>query len=137
MSISYATTARNARMSALVTALGASAQMRFYSGTKPTPATWSNATAALASVVFGTDVTAANGGTAGGVSNGTLTFGGYTQTSSGFTAGTPTWVALVTSGNVCVAIVDIGSGSANIQFTGSIATGQNITGSLSITDGNA
>lgn len=137
MAMQYSTTSRNARLSALVTALGGNAKMLFYTGTRQTPAAWTLGSP-NATLTFGsTAVTDANGGSAGGVTSGVLTFGGYTQTSSGFVNGTPTWVALVTSGNVCVATIDIGSGAGNIQYTGTIATNQNITGTLSITDGNA
>lgn len=137
MTTQISATDRTSLGSALVTALGGNATMRFYSGTRAAPAAWVAGTP-LATVTFGsTAVTDANGASAGGVSNGVLTFGGYTQTSSGFTSGTPTWVALVTSGGRCVATIDIGAGTTSMQFTGSIVTNQNITGTLSITMPNA
>lgn len=137
MATQYATQDRNSRMTALVTALGGLATARFYSGSRPTPAAWV-AGSPLATITFGaTAVTDANGGSAGGVSGGTLTFGGFTQTSSSFVSGTPTWIALVTSGDRCVATIDIGSGSSSVPFTGTIVNNQNMTGSLTIADSNA
>lgn len=134
MTIQVAAATRNTLAADIVTALGGNATLRFYSGSRPTPAAWSNGTASLAVLTFGsTAVTDAGGSVTGGV----LTFGAYTQTSSSFTAGTPTWAALVTSGNICIVTVDIGAGTSNIQFSGSIVNGQSIAGPLVLTTPNA
>jgi hypothetical protein len=109
--------------------------MKFYNGSKPAGLGTPGGTL-LATLTFGTDVTQANGGSAGGVSGGVLTFGGFTQTNSGFVAGTPTFARLSTSGGTAVCDVDIGSGAGTITFSGTIANGQNITGSLTLTAGN-
>lgn len=136
MTMQVSATDRSSEMTALVTALGGNAKMLFYTGARPAPSAWTLGTP-NATLTFGaTAVTDANGGVAGGVSAGTLTFGGYTQTSSSFVSGTPTWVALVTSGNRCVATIDVGTGSTNVGFTGSIVVGQNLTGTLSLSAGN-
>lgn len=136
MTLSISAAARTARMNALVTQLGASATIKFYNGTKPASLGAVTTQTLLATLTFGTDVLAANGGTAGSCTGGVLTFGGVTQTAASHVAGTPTWARLSTSGGTVVADVDIGAGAGNIQFTGAVATGQNITGSLAMTDGN-
>ncbi len=137
MPTTFSTAARNARLSAMVTQLGANATARWYSGTKPAALGTPTGTL-LATLTFGsTAVTDANGGTAGGVSNGVLTFGGFTQTNSAHVSGTPTFVRLSTSAGTAVIDIDVGSGAGNIPFSGTIASGQNITGTLTLTDGNA
>ena len=135
----WSTAARNAELNGLVTTLGGSATCRFYNGTRPASLGSITSQTLLATLTFGsTAVTDANGGTAGSVTGGVLTFGGYTQTSRGFTAGTPTWLRCATRGGTAVVDIDVSSsaGSGVLQFTGSIAVGQNITGTLTITAGN-
>jgi len=140
--VTLSTTARNAELNGLVTTLGGSATATFYSGSKPaalgnTGSCTPTACTSLAVITFGSAaVTDANGGSAGGVSGGVLTFGGFTQSAGTFTAGTPTFVRFKTSGGTVVADIDIGSGAGNIPFSGAIANGQNITGTLTITAGN-
>jgi hypothetical protein len=137
MPTTFSVAARNARLSALVTQLGSGAILRAYNGTKPASLGAVTSQTLMASLTFGTDVTAANGGVAGGVTGGVLTFGGFTQTNGSHVAGTPTWVRLVTSGGTIICDIDVGAGSTNIQWPSAIVTAQNITGSLTITDGNA
>jgi hypothetical protein len=36
-----------------------------------------------------------------------------------------------------LADIDIGVGAGNVQFTGTVVNGQNITGSITVTAGNA
>lgn len=136
MTMQFSATDRTALGTTLVTQLGGSATMRFYTGARPTPAAWTAGTPNAVLTFGATAVTDANGGSAGGVASGVITFGGYTQTSSSFVAGTPTWVALVTSGGRCVATVDIGSGSTSIAFSGAIVNGQNVTGTLTLAASN-
>lgn len=135
MTMSFSTALRNAELNAIVTALGASATAKFYNGSKPASLGTPTGTL-LATLTYGTDVTAANGGTAGGVSAGVLTFGGFTQTASSHVSGTPTFVRFSTSAGTAVIDIDIGAGAGNVQFTGSIVNAQNITGSMAITAGN-
>lgn len=137
MTLTASTAARNAGLSAYVTQLGANATMRFYNGTKPASLGSPTGTL-LATLTFGSSaVTDANGGTAGGVSGGVLTFGGFTQSNGSHVNGTPTFVRLSTSGGTAVIDIDVGSGAGNIPFSGTVANGQNITGTLTITAGNA
>jgi len=137
MPTSFSAAVRNARLNALVTQAGSGAILRAYNGTKPASLGAVTSQTLMASLTFGTDVTAANGGVAGGVTGGVLTFGGFTQSNGSHVAGTPTWVRLVTSGGTIICDIDVGAGSTNIQWPSAIVTAQNITGSLTITDGNA
>jgi hypothetical protein len=137
MPTSFSVAVRNARLSALVTQLGSGAILRAYNGTKPAAQGAVTSQTLMASLTFGSDVTAANGGVAGGVASGALTFGGFTQSNGSHVAGTPTWVRLVTSGSTIVCDIDVAAGATNIQWPNPIVTSQNITGSLVLTDGNA
>ena len=138
MAMTIVAATRSSRMNAFVTDLGASATGKFFNGTKP-PALGTPASAPLATLTYGTSLTAANGATAGGVTTGVLTLGGFTQVAANNAAGTPTFVRFSTSAGVVIADIDIGSGAGNVQFNGVIANGQNIvtTTPVTVTDGNA
>lgn len=130
---------RNAKLQAFVTALGASAVARIYSGSRPGAGPSAAATGTLlATLTFGTDILAANGGSAGSVTAGVLTTGGYTQTAASHVAGTPGYVRFSTSGGTALRDVDITATviAGNIQFTGTVATGTNVTGAFTFTDGD-
>jgi hypothetical protein len=137
MPTSFDTTTRNEFANALVTRLGANAVMRAYNGTKPAAQGAVTSQTLMATLTFGTTVTAANGGTAGGVTGGVLTFGGFTQSNGSHVAGTPTWVRYTQAGGGIVIDIDVGAGSTNLQWPSPIVTGQNITGSLVMTMPNA
>lgn len=130
--MSFSTAVRTARAQAVITAAGASAKLKLYNGTRPA------GTAAVSGgntqLAFGTF-----GATIGTASAGMLDFdeAGFTQTSSGFVSGTPTFVDITTNADVVVQRIDIGSGAGNWQFTGTVTTGQNLTlTTLLITEGN-
>lgn len=137
MATSDSTTQRNASLTSFVTTLGANAILRVYSGSRPaSPASAATGTL-LATLTFGsTNILDANGGTAGSVTGGVLTCGGYTQTAASHVNGTPGYIRWLTSGGTAVRDTDIGAGSGNIAFSGTVVTGQNITGSITYTDGN-
>ena len=136
MAMTLSTTTRSSRVTALVTALGASATAKLFNGTRPA-ALGTPAGTLLATLTFGADVTVANGGTAGGVTSGVLTLGGVTQTNTSHVAGTPTFVRFSTSAAVVVADIDIAAGAGNVQFTGTVANAQNVTMTgVTVTDGN-
>ena len=137
MPTSFDITTRNEFANTLVTRLGANAVFRAYSGTKPAAQGAVTSQTLMATLTFGTTVTAANGGTAGGVTGGVLTFGGFTQSNGSHVAGTPTWVRLLTSGGTIIIDIDVGAGSTNIQWPSPIVAGQNISGSLTMTMPNA
>lgn len=126
MALGLATSLRTTRATDIVTALGANAKIKFYNGTQP--ATGGTATTLLATLIGGASVI-------GTVTSGVLTFGSVTQTNSSHVSGTPTWVRFTTSADAFVADVNIGSGG--MTFTGTIATGVDITlGASTITEGN-
>ena len=131
MATNFSTAVRTAIVGALVTQAGASAKLKFYSATRP---------AGVAAVGAGTTL---NGTVVLGASIGTTGAGAVdwdeasaTQTNTSHVSGTPTFVDLTTSADTVVFRTDLGAGSWT--FTGSIATGQNITlSSLVTTAGNA
>ena len=126
MTIGYSTTVRSSRLSAVVTAAGASAKMKFYNGTQPVSG--GTATTLLATLVFGANI--------GSVTNGVLTLGSVSQTNANHVAGTPTWVRITDSADNFIADINIGSGG--MSFSGTIANGVDITLNTStITESNA
>lgn len=126
MGLGLATTLRSTRATAIVTACGAGAKIKFYNGTQP--ATGGTATTLLGTLVGDTVI--------GTVASGVLTIGSVTQSNASHVSGTPTWVRFTTSADAFVADINIGSGG--MSFTGTIATGVDITlGASTITEGNA
>lgn len=129
MAITLSTDERTQTMNGRVTRLGANAQLRLYNGTKP--ASLGTPTGTLLATLVG-------GSVIGTVSSGVLTFGAFTQTNSSHVNGTPTFARLTKSDGTAVVDVDIGTGSTNLQFTGTVAANQNVAASgLTLTEGNA
>lgn len=130
MALSLSTTVRNARASALVSAVGTNGTMRFYTGTRPASLGAVTTQTLLATLTFA--------GSIGTVSSGILTFNSVTQNSGSHVNGNPTWVRISAADNTPVMDIDIGVGSSNMQFTGAIANGTNITLNAStLTEPNA
>lgn len=130
--VSFSTTTRTARCTAIVTAAGASAKLKGYNGTRP---------AGVGAVTGGNTLLASGafGSTIGTCTSGALDWdeAGFTQTSSGFTAGTPTFFDITTSADVVVARVDVCGSAPCWTFTGTIAVSQNLTlTALGFTEGN-
>jgi hypothetical protein len=140
MTTSDSTTQRNASLQSFVSTLGANAIARLYSGSRPaSPASAATGTL-LATLTFGgTNILDANGGSAGSVTGGVLTPGGYTQTAASHVNGTPGYIRWLTSGGTAVRDTDVSASAiaGNVQFNGTVATGVAITGSITYTDGNA
>lgn len=136
MATQDSTAQRNASLTSFVTSLGANATCKLYSGTKPGVGNAATGTL-LATLTFGsTNILDANGGSAGSVTGGVLTCGGYTQTRSA--NGTPGYARWATSGGTVVRDSDVStSGSGNIIFTGTVDTTIPISGAITYTDGNA
>lgn len=130
MTLSFSTSLRTNRSTAIVTEAGTSnATMKFYNGTKPSSLGSVTSQTLLATLTFT--------GVIGTVSSGVLTFGAVTQNNANHVNGTPTWVRIAKSDNTIVMDIDIGSGSGNMQFTGTVANGVNITlNSSTLTEGN-
>lgn len=130
MSTNFSTSLRTAIVGAIVTAAGASAKLKFYSGTRPS---------GVSAVGGGTTLlgTVTLGSTIGTTSSGAIDWdeASATQTNSSHVSGTPTFVDLTTSADTVLFRTDLTGGSWT--FTGSIATGQNISlSSLVTTAGN-
>ena len=133
--VNFSTTLRNNRCTQIVNAAGATGgKLKAYAnspGTRPSGVSSASGNTLLASVSWPS-------GTIGTCSGGVLTFNtSVSQTSSGFTAGTPNFFDITDSSDVVVARIDVCGSSPCWTFTGSIVTGQNITlTSLTFTEGN-
>jgi hypothetical protein len=126
--LTFSTAARTAQMDAINTLLS-SGTIKLYNGTKP---------AALGTPSGTLLATLTLGSTAGTVSNGVWTCGAVTQTNSAHVNGTPTFIRFSNSGGTAVADIDIGAGAGNVQFTGTVVNGQNVTVTgLTLTAGNS
>ncbi len=118
------TTLRNTRAGDIIAAAGTNPKLKFYNGTE----SLSPAGTLLATL----NITGAFGTATSGVIDVNET---CTQTNSSHVSGTPTFALLTTSADVAVATFAI---PANMTFTGTIATGVDITlGTSTITEGNA
>lgn len=136
MATQDSTAQRNASLQSFVTTMGGSAVGELRTGAKAGVGNAAGGTL-LATLTFGaTNLLDANGGSAGSVSGGVLTCGGYTQTRSA--NGTPGHIRWKTSGGTVVRESDVStSGAGNIIFTGTVDTTIPITGAITYTDGNA
>lgn len=125
--LTFSTAARSAQMTG-VNGLLAGGTIKLYSGTKPASLGTPSGTL-LATLTLGSP--------AGTVASGVLTIGAVTQTNSAHVSGTPTFIRFTDSGGAVVADIDIGSGAGTVSFTGTVATGQNVTVTgLTLTAGN-
>jgi hypothetical protein len=130
MALSFSTALRTTRSTAIVTEAGVSnATMKFYNGTKPASLGAVSTQTLLATLTFSSVI--------GTVANGVLTFGAVSQNNANHVNGTPTWVRISKADTTVVMDIDIGAGNGNMQFTGTVATGVNITLNAStLTEGN-
>ena len=133
MTMNLRTATRTSRAQVIVNDCGANAKLKLYNGTRPSGV---NAIVGgntlLASGAFGAVIGVA---TAAAVD---FDEAGFTQTSSGFVAGTPTFADLTTSADVIITRIDIAAGVGNWQFSGAVVNGQNLTlTALLLPEGNA
>ena len=128
MATTLSSAARNARMDGLNTAIGASGKAKLYNGSKPASLGAPSGTL-LATLTGGSSFFSNTAGVG--------TFSSYTQSNGSHSAGTPTFVRITKSDDTVVADIDIGVGAGNITWSGTVASGQNVTGSFTVTDGNA
>lgn len=119
------TALRNTRATDIITAAGTNPKLKYYTGTE----SLSPAGTLLATLT----ITGALGSATSGVIDFNET---VTQTSSGFTAGTPTFILVTTSADAAVCTLLIGT---DVTQTGTIQVGVDvvITGGATITEGNA
>lgn len=129
MALGYVTTLRNAKLNAITTALGGSALLRIYSGTRP--ATGGTATTLLAELTC-------NATFAPAASGGVLTLNAITQDSSADATGTATWFRLLTSAASAQIDGNVGTSGSdlNLTTTSIVATQPVSVTSFTITDGN-
>lgn len=134
--LSFNTATRTARCQAVVTAAGASAVLEVRSGTKPATTPGAGALPAatgtlLATITFGSTI--------GTCTSGALDWdeAGATQSNGSHVAGTPGYARLKTSGGTAIFDIDVCGSAPCWTFTGSVATGQNVTlTALLFTEGN-
>lgn len=133
MALNLRTSARTGIVQAIITDAGSGAKIKLYNGTRP---------AGVAAIGGGNTLlaTLTSSGTLGTASSGVLDFdeASFSQNNATHVTGVPTFVDITTSADAVVGRIDIGAGAGNWQFTGSVATGQNVTlTSLAATSGNA
>lgn len=119
------TALRNTRATDIITAAGTNPKIKYYNGTESlTPA---------GTLLATLNITGALGTATSGVIDINET---VTQTNSSHVAGTPTFALITTSADVAVATLAI---PANMTFTGTIATGVDVTltAPCTVTEGNA
>lgn len=128
MALAFSTTLRDARLTAIVTAIGTSGKVRIYSGTRP--ATGGTATTQLAELPLSA--------TAGTVTGQVLTMSAITTDSSADATGTASWFRILTSANVAVIDGNVGTSGSDLNLnTVSIVSGGPVAiSSFTITEGN-
>jgi hypothetical protein len=130
MALAYSTAIRNAQMDAITSAVGGSALLRFYDGSRP--ATGGSATTLLAELTC-------NATFAPSASGGVLTLNAITSDSSANATGTATWFRIVTSGATFCIDGNVGTSGSDLNMnTVSFVSGAAIAvSSFTITCGNA
>lgn len=129
MALGYVTNLRNAKQNAITTAVGGSALLRIYSGTRP--ATGGTATTLLAELTC-------NATFAPAASGGVLTLNAITQDSSADATGTASWFRILTSAAVAQIDGNVGTSGSdlNLTTTSIVATQPVSITSFTITEGN-
>lgn len=132
--LSMATLSRNDRCTALVTTAGTGSVMQIRSGTRPANAN-SAVTGTLLATLTWTGVSV--GSCSGGVLD--VNEAGATQNSASHTSGTPGYIRwLKSDGTTVVMDIDVCGSAPCWTFTGTVATGQNVTlTAMSLTEGNS
>lgn len=118
-------TVRNAQLSALATAAGASPLLQFWSGTKPSDPATSPSGTKLAEITLGSTPFAAPSGNSMAVSGVPL------SDSSADATGTVTFARLITSGGTGVALFSVATSGAEINVASTsfvVSTAINLTG---------
>ena len=134
MAVSYSTTTRTARMTAVLSAIDAGSgagTLKIYAGSVP-----ANVGASLgAATLLGTLTLSDPAGT---VSAGVLTFSAITQDSSADASGTPTFARIATSDGTDILQCSAGVGSGGLNLGANPVSGQPLQiSSLTLTEGNA
>ena len=134
MAISYSTTVRSSRVTAVKDAIdggSGAGTIKVYSGSVP-----ANVGASLGAATLLATLTCSD--PCGTVSNGVLTFSTVTDDSSGDASGTPTFARVADSSATNVLQCTAGVGSGDLNFGAAIVSGQPVSiTSFVITEGNA
>lgn len=133
MALNLRTSARTAIAQAIINDAGPGAKIKLYNGVRPSGV----AATGGGNTLLATLTASGNLGTA---VSGAIDFdeASFSQSNGSHVSGTPTFLDITTSADVVVARVDIGAGAGNWQFTGSVATGQNVSlTTLVFASGNA
>jgi hypothetical protein len=132
MSLSYTTTARNARLDEITTVVGASGILKFYSGTPP-----ANVGASLSGNTLLAQLTM-NATFAPPSSGGVLTLNSIATESSADATGTASFFRMTTSGGTAEVQGTVGTSGADLNLnTTSIVAGAAVSvSSFTITEGN-
>lgn len=130
--MSYSTAVRTANMQDIITAIGTGGKAKWYNGTRPANlGAVTGGNTLLATLTWASNIGTASAGVLD------IDEAGAAQTAASHVNGTPTFVDFTTSGDAVVVRIPICGSAPCITFTGTIATGQNITlTGLSITAGN-
>jgi len=130
MALAYSSTIRTAQVDAITTAVGGSALLRIYDGTRP--ATGGAATTLLAELTC--NATFAPGGVAG-----VLTLNAITADATANATGTATWFRILTSGAAFMIDGDVGTSGSDLNLNSTaIQAGAAVSVSaFTITAGNA
>lgn len=132
MAVQMSAALRNSRQDAITTALGASALLRLYSGTKP-----ANVAAAITGTLLAELV--CNATFAPGAASGVLTLNAIANDTNADATGTVTHYRLLTSGATAHMQGDVATSGSdiNINTTSIVAGGVVSCSSFTITDGGA
>ena len=133
MALSYSTTARNAMLDTLTTAVGPSGKLRIYSGTRP-----ANVAAAITGTLLAELICNASQ-FALGASGAVLTLSAITQDSSNDATGTASHFRIWKSDGTTAVIdgtVSTSGSDLNLNTTSIVASGTTSVTSFTITEGN-
>ena len=134
MTIQLSTTVRNARLDAIETAMGVSAVIKLRTGAQPANCAAADSGTVLASYTLASDWAAA-------ASGGSKSFNNTPLSTTGLAAGTVAhYRAYASDGTTCHmqgSVTATGGGGDMIADNTSIAVGQTVTITWSMTDGNA
>ena len=137
MAVQLRDTIRNARLNTIESTTGTTAALRVYTGAQPADCTQANTGTMLAEITLPTDWM---GDAAAGAK---AKAGTWSVAATGGSASTPGHFRIYNSqvtldGTTCVVQGSCGIGSGDINFNGTITSGQTVTvSSFTLTDGNA
>jgi hypothetical protein len=136
MAILLATAVRNARLDVIESNIGTTVRIKVFTGSPPSATTDANSGTDLVTITVPSDWLAAASGGAKGIT------GSWTGTASAGSGATPGYFRLYNSsgtfdGTTCMIQGSAAIGSGDMNFNGTITSGQTVTVSaFTLTDGN-